>query len=494
MDIKDQILDLEKSAVALEPDAAARAVLQQRVIRYTEKFLTQIYSLPAFRQDKSNGADLLNEPIREEGTPLEELIEIIRKDVDEPSLNPASHGHLGYIPGGGIYAASLADYMAAITNNYAGVYYPGPGAVRMENLLIRWAAQLVGYPENAGGNLASGGSIANLIAVVTARDAKNMKGQDISRGVIYASPHQHHSLNKAIRIAGLGENRIRYLNLDDRYRIDPDHLEQCILEDTAAGLKPWLVIASAGSTNTGAIDPLSAIGIIAEKHNLWYHIDAAYGAFFLLTGYGQKVLRGIALSDSVIMDPHKGLFLPYGTGIVLIKNRAAMAESHAYQASYMQDATMCDAEPSPADLSPELTKHFRGLRMWLPLKLHGLKPFKACLEEKLLLAAYAYRALADLPRFEVGPEPDLTVITFRVIPEAGNTDLFNQRLLEYVNRDGRVFISSTNLNGKYTLRLAILAFRTHLNTIRIFLKIVQEGQKKCSEAPEFKTITTSQGV
>ena len=259
-------------------------------------------------------------------------------------------------------------------------------------------------------------------------------------------------------------------------RIKPDALETLIAEDLKQNLIPFLVIASAGTTDVGAVDPLESIGKIAKKHNLWYHIDAAYGGFFLLTEHGKQILKGIELSDSVVMDPHKGLFLPYGLGMVLVKNKEALMTSQFYRANYMQDTVGADEEMSPADLSPELTKHFRGLRMWLPLKLLGLKPFRACLEEKLILTRYFYQEVKKLG-FETGPYPDLSVTSYRYVPKKGDANAFNKKLMDEIVEDGRVFISSTTLEGKFMLRLAVLSFRTHLSTINILLDLLREKTK-----------------
>ena len=232
------------------------------------------------------------------------------------------------------------------------------------------------------------------------------------------------------------------------------------------------MVASAGTTDVGAIDPLRAIGKIANERGLWYHIDAAYGGFFVLTDEGKKKLEGIETSDSLVIDPHKGLFLPYGLGVVLVKNAEKLRDSHRYAANYMQDAAALTDEPSPADLSPELTKHFRGLRLWLPLKLHGAAPFRACLTEKLLLAKYFHTEVQKLG-FESRIEPELSVVTYRWLPRNGDANIFNKRLLEHVVADGRVFISSTMLNGEFTLRFACLAFRSHLSTVDTLLTVLK---------------------
>jgi len=346
-------------------------------------------------------------------------------------------------------------------------------------MLIRWLCDVVGYPADSHGNLTTSGSLANLIAVVVARDAKDIKSADIPRSVIYLSKQTHHSIDKGIRVAGLGECPIRFIELDERKKMRVDDLRQHIEADKTAGLNPFLVVSSAGTTDVGAIDPLPEIAAIAKEHGLWHHIDAAYGGFFILTDEGRQKLEGIELGDSVVIDPHKGLFLPYGLGVVLVRNVEDLKRSFSFHANYMQDAFTGIDELSPAELSPELTKHFRGLRLWLPLKLHGVAPFRACLDEKLALAKYFYEEIQKLG-FESDLEPELSVVTYRWPASKGGTDEFNKQILENVVADGRVFISSTILDGKYTLRLACLAFRTHLKTVDTLLTILKEQVDRLS--------------
>jgi glutamate/tyrosine decarboxylase-like PLP-dependent enzyme len=468
-----KITELEKIARQLEPDADRRKKVREGVLAYTEQFLNNIISLPAWSATETE-KEFDKKGIIEEPIPINEVISLLETGLDKPGLNPASGGHLGYIPGGGIYYSALGDYWADITNRYAGIFFAGPGAVKMENELIRWAAELVGYPPESAGNLASGGSIANLIAIVTARDYCKITSSKVPKAVIYLSNQAHHCIFKAIRIAGLSECIIRYLPLDANYRIISVKLDNAIKDDIQNGFLPFLVIASAGTTDTGAIDPLEDIGTIAKKHNLWYHIDAAYGGFFVLTDYGKKALKGMELSDSIVIDPHKGLFLPYGLGMVLVKNKEALMQSHYYKANYMQDALFAKEEISPADVSPELTKPFRGLRLWLPLKLLGLAPFRACLEEKLLLARYFYEKVKELG-FETGPYPDLSVVAYRYVPKNQEPNEFNKRLLEEILNDGRIFISSTMIEDRFMLRLAVLSFRTHLREVDILLELLKKG-------------------
>ncbi|HEY7700626.1 MAG TPA: aminotransferase class V-fold PLP-dependent enzyme [Vicinamibacteria bacterium] len=470
---------LETRARELEPSAEVRQALLRDVSAYAEEFLSKLPDLPAYLETEDRGIGLLDTPVGEEPRPLSLLLEHLRRDVDRPGLNPASGGHLGYIPGGGLYASSLGDYLAAVTNRYSGVFFASPGAVRMENMLLDWMSGLVGYPRStAGGNLTSGGSIANLMGVVAARDAHGIRSRDVERAVIYATEQAHHSVTKAIRIAGLADAVERLVPLDERYRMRAQALERAIESDRANGRIPFLVIASAGTTDTGVVDPIEDIAVICGKENLWLHVDGAYGGFFVLCEPGRKALGRLDGSDSLVMDPHKTLFLPYGSGAVLVRDRTKLLESHHYTANYMQDALRARDELSPADLSPELTKHFRGLRLWMPLLLHGLAPFRAALEEKVLLARYFHERLSERPGFEVGPYPDLSVVIFRYRPAHGDADAFNQKLVEAIHEDGRVFLTSTILDGRFTLRLAVVSFRVHLETIDLALEILDREVRR----------------
>jgi aromatic-L-amino-acid/L-tryptophan decarboxylase len=475
-DLIDRIRRLERAARPLDPGATRRKHLRNAVVASTERFLRRLDSLKAYYETDGKGRGVLDAPISEHGMPIQSVIDLLEEHVVRPGNIPASGGHLAYIPGGGLYHSALGDFLAAISNKYAGVFFAGPGPVRMENMLVRWVADLVGYPATAGGTILSGGSIATLAAIATARDAHGLRGVDYASVVVYLTTQAHYCIEKALRLAGLGEAQIRYVAMDERFRLRPDALRQAIAEDRGRGLRPWLVVASAGTTDTGAVDPIDDIANIAQAEQCWFHIDAAYGGFFLLTEQGRQLFKGIGRSDSVVLDPHKSLFLPYGAGMVLVKDVEQLAATHDYTGHYMQDAVREPGELSPADLSPELTKHFRALRMWLPLVLLGTRPFQAALDEKLLLARYFHREIAALG-FEVGPEPELSIVTFRwaprgVGPERAN--VMNQRIVDDVRRDGRIFISSTMIDGRFTLRLAVLAFRTHRRTIDLALRVLHE--------------------
>lgn len=472
-----KIKDLERASASLDPSADGRKELSRQALEYAESFLSGLPDTHAFRADEG-ASKLLEQPFEEQGSDMASLLELFDKAVIHEGINPASGGQIGYIPGGGVYPSALGDFLADVTNRYSGVSYASPGAAKMEQELVKWMTDLVGFPETAGGDLTSGGSIANLTAIVTARETMGIRARDVETSCIYMTVDAHHCIDKSIRAAGLAECKNHLVPMDEHFRMDVARLDQAILRDRAAGLRPWLIIASAGTTDTGAVDPTDAIADIAQKHDLWLHVDAAYGGFFLLCEEGRQILRGLDKAHSIVLDPHKGMFLPYGSGAVLVRDVRWLAQSQSYQADYMQDAEAGEGNYSPADLSLELTRPFRGLRFWLPLKLFGVAPFRAALAEKIWLARYFHEQLAAEPKWEVGPYPELSVVSFRYLPENADADDFNKRLIEAVREDGKVFISSTQINGKFAIRLAILHFRTHLNLVDHVLELLKRLAKE----------------
>lgn len=474
VEIESNIEKFEKEGLKLEPKSEVRSEYLGKVIDYTEDFLDDVHNRKGFVNDFINDGAFDRFPFTETPIDSSTIIEFLKNNVDRTGINPASGGHIGYIPGGGIYTAALGDYMAAVMNRYSGVFYATPGAVRVENQIIDWIGDLLGYSKGFGGNLASGGSMANLIAISTARIAMKIKSKNIENCTIYLTTQTHHCVTKSLKIVGLEEVQLRYIQLDDKYRMSTQSLEKQIEKDKIDGLTPFLVVASAGSTDVGAIDPIDEIADIAQKHNIWYHVDAAYGGFFLLCDETKSKFKGINRADSVVLDPHKGMFLPYGVGIVMVKDIRHLLEANSYEANYMQDTKDFHQEYSPAELSPELSRHFRGLRMWVPMKIHGIAPFRACLSEKIWLTRYFYDKVQELG-FEVGPYPNLTVAAFRFVPKDSDANEFNKKLLSNIHNDGRVFISSTTLEGKFYMRIAVLSFRTHKFHLDILLQQLKEG-------------------
>lgn len=469
--IKKQLSHLAKISQQLEVTEADRSNCMAIMTNYANTFISSLAHTNTFCEESMPSTSL---SIDNQRKSLEQLLQLYQSEVVEKGIIASSGGHLGYIPGGGIFTAAIADFIAAVTNPYAGVFYASPGAVVIENEILSWLKNIFSFPKNAVGNLASGGSMSTLIALTAARDKHGIKNEKITKSVVYLSEQVHHSTQKALRILGLEDVLIRYVPLDERHKIKTNVLQNLILDDISSGLNPFLVVATAGTTDTGAIDPLEDIAEITAKNKVWFHVDAAYGGFFMLTSK-KAMFKGIEKADSLVVDPHKGMFLPYGLGAVLIRDKNAALHSNHYVANYMQDAHEDDLSYSPANVSPELTKHFRGFRLWLPLQLHGIEPFIACLEEKLLLVAYFREKLIEMG-FEVGPTPDLSVSYFW-FPFEKDSDNQNKKLMESIHKDGSVFLSSSVINGRFVIRIAILSFRTKLSTIEKALKMIDSCLK-----------------
>jgi glutamate/tyrosine decarboxylase-like PLP-dependent enzyme len=479
--MRERLQRLEAISRRLDPDPDGCASLGARAGAYVEDFLRRLPELPAYDAAASPG-DGSRFAVGEGPSDLDAALEIIETLVTTPGATAASGGAFAYVPGGGLFPAALGDLIADVTNSYSGIYFASPGAMMLERSLVRWMAELLHYPASAGGDLTSGGSIGSLSAVIAAREAYGIRGRDVDRAVVYLTELGHHCLTKALRVAGLGECVVRKVRVDGRWRMDAADLDRMIEADRKSGLHPWMVIGSAGTTDTGSVDPLAAIADIAAAHGLWFHCDAAYGGFFLLTGDGRARLTGIDRSQSAVLDPHKSLFLPFGTGAIVVRDERQLAAAFSATANYMQDARGASTILSPADLGPELTRPFRGLRMWLPLKLFGIEAFRASLEEKLLLARHFHAELRKAPGFDVGPEPELSVVTYRYRPDRGDADEFNRKLLGAVNDEGRCFISSTMLDGRFTLRFAALHFRSHLEQVELLLESLQRHARRLASS------------
>lgn len=463
---------MEEKVNPLEPDEKLRSAYLDQALTYLNDFLEHLPGMPGYTQSKFEKLQALK--IGEQPKPLELLLDVLKSEVDQGGINTASGRHMGFIPGGGLWASSVADMLAATTNRFAGVAYSNPGAVKIEQQLIEWLVSIIGYPAAAYGNLTSGGSVASLIAVKAARDHHRINADNVRKSVVYHTAHTHHCIHKALHTTGLHEAVMRVLPMTEIFRMDVDALHQAIKKDIANGLQPFLVAATAGSTDTGAVDDLSAIADICDGNNLWMHVDAAYGGFFILLEEVAPIFKGIERSHSIVLDPHKSLFLPYGSGAVLVRDRDILLSSNSSNAAYMKDAHDA-ADISPSDTGIELSRHNRALRMWLPLHLHGLKPFKAALREKLMLSQLFHKKIQELG-FETGPATGLSVSIFRLPGDDDNR--LNEKFIKAMHDDGTVFLSSTSIYGKLWIRCAVLSHRTHLREVEMALSMIVRCRDK----------------
>ncbi len=418
----------------------------------------------------------LQEGPPEKGMSFEAILDFLMNKAIPASITHPHPSFMGYIPGGGLFPSAIADFIAAATNRYVGVSFAAPVLASIEKIVLDWFARWMDYPDSARGILTSGGSLANFSAVVTAR--KHLLGDRLERGTIYMSNQTHHCVAKVVNLAGIPEKNIRKLEVDENFRAVPENFERAIKEDLNKGMKPFLLVGNAGTTNTGAVDPLKELGEVARKFGLWYHLDAAYGGFFNICQEGREVLKGIEDSDSVVLDPHKGLFMPYGTGSLLVKKGKLLRQAHAMSANYIQDHPVPEDEWDAADYSPELSRSFRGLRVWLPLKYYGVQAFRENLAEKLHLIQWMYRRFREEPGFECLCSPDLSAFAFRYHPRKGDIDIFNRELLKALVSSRKIYLSSTLLNGLFVIRICILGFRTHKSEAESAFELIRTTARR----------------
>lgn len=440
------------------------------VIDTLAEFISSLDDAPASDMDGAYElAAALRRPPPDEGEDFKALVDTVMEAASK-AYNTAGPGYLAYIPGGGLYASALADLIACVTNRFTNLSAPAPALVQLEANVVRWLCNEFRFPPEAQGVLTSGGSMANFSAIVAARSAK--LPEDFLVGTIYVSEHVHHSNVKSAQIAGFPARSIRRVPTTPDLKIDVSRLREMISADRAAGAHPFLLIGSAGTVNTGAVDDLSDLADLAGEEGLWFHVDGAYGGFFQLTERGRAILDGIERSDSVTLDPHKGLFLPYGTGSLLVRDGDALKRAHQVEALYLPASSQDAALPDFADYSPELSRDFRGLRVWLPLHLHGVDAFRRALAEKLELARFVYEELSQVPELDVPWEPELSIVAFK--PKIGGNERARE-VLQRINDSKRVYLSPTEIDGTVYLRVCVLSHRTDLARIEEAVEIIREA-------------------
>jgi aromatic-L-amino-acid decarboxylase len=408
----------------------------------------------------------LREPVPESGTALERLVDQLFDDWIPRSFNTASPGYLAYVPSGGVFPSALADFVASATNRYTGVWQAAPALVQLESNALDWLRDWMQFPPATRGVFTTGGSAANFGGIVCARERQ--LGPDIRRGTMYVSSQVHHSVAKSARLAGVMPDRVRAVAVDQSFRMRVDELGQAIARDRRDGLQPFLVVSSAGTTNTGAVDPLGEIADLARAEGLWHHIDGAYGASFHLCPELRPLLAGLPRADSLTLDPHKGMFLPFGTGALLVADGAVLKAAHSATASYMP---LSQDEPDlydPHQFGPDLSRDFPGLRVWLALKFYGAARYRAALSEKRALALETCERVAALPHVVIDAKPQLSLFAFH-LEWPGSTlaaqNAATRELLERVIERGKVMLSGFEHDGRYMGRVCILSFRTRRDRV-----------------------------
>jgi aromatic-L-amino-acid/L-tryptophan decarboxylase len=468
------------AANALEPSPDAAAQIGEEVSNFVTGFLASREDARVTSPARGEEGRLVGAAFPpERGSGFADALESFRSAAGV-GLDVTAPGFLAFVPGGSQYLSAVATLLASLVNPFVGQPHAAPEMVEIESSVLRWMCEEFGLPEQTSmGVFTSGGSLSALTMLIAVRETR-LDG-DTSRACLYASCDTHGSLAKAARAAGFSPDLVRLLPVTPERRLDTEALAEQVAADSRAGLTPLLVAANAGTTSTGAVDPLPAIARLARREGLWMHVDGCYGGMFHLTARGRRILHGIGAADSIAIDPHKGLFAPFGCGALLVRDGSNLRAAFGSQ---LDDPYLQDHPPAPEGLpdfsehSLELSRPFRGLAVWLPLQAHGVGAFRAALDEKLDLAASLARGLKSIPGIEAACPVDLSVVTFRPSLTGGLTaeqaDDLGRRLLERVNASGRVYLSHTVIEGRYALRACVLNHRTHGRQIDEALRLIAE--------------------
>ena len=368
---------------------------------------------------------------------------------------------LAFVPGAPTFLSVLGDLLCAGTNFFAGVWLEASGPSQVELVVLDWFREFLDMPPGTMGVVTSGGSEANLNALVTARE--RLSQEDRPKAILYVAEQRHWSIDRAAKIMGLRADQVRPVPADDDYHLTPDALARAVVRDRREGLRPWAAAANAGATNTGAVDPLAPLADLCAAEDLWFHVDAAYGWTAVLTPEGRVELDGIGRADSVTLDPHKGLAQTFEAGCVLVRDGRLLRQAFALRPEYMQDVEPADDEVNFADHGLALTRRFRALKIWLSMKVLGVGWFRALAEHGRRLAGYAQALLERDGRFEILSPRRLSIVCFRFAPPQRRDaalDRLNLDLIDAVRGTGRAFLSSTRLRGRTAIRFCFVNWRT----------------------------------
>ncbi len=402
------------------------------------------------------------------------VLDRVEKDIFSSTNHETHPRFFAFIPGPSNFVGALAEFLRTGYNIFAGSWLEGSAPAVAEQVTLDWICKLAGYPETASGTFLSGGSLANLSALVTARDAL-LQPRDYLRAIIYGSDQTHSSILRAMRILGFQKDQFHRMPSEAEFRLPVGALHDAIRRDRAAGKIPFCVIANAGTTNTGAIDPLSSLASICAEEKLWLHADGAYGASALFCERGRSLLRGLELADSFTVDPHKWLFQPFDCAVLLVRDRKTLR--HAFhvredEAEYLQDARGKGEEINLWDYSPELTRPFRALKLWMSLQIFGADAFAAAIDRTFYLAEFAEKQLRADSFWEVTTGAQIAVLTFRAVPDEWKTtssgdvelksklDALNRAIAARMQMEGYALVLSTELRGQTVLRLCTINPRT----------------------------------
>ena len=450
--------DLERDPLALTPDQMRE--MGHRMVDLLVDQLTDA-SAPAIRRPAAGQLERrLGGPPPDRGRAWEDVLHDLATDVLPYGSRLNHPGYFAYIPACSTFPGALGDLVTAALDVDASLWMSAAGHIELERTVLGWFKEWIGYPREAAGILVSGGSAANQTALACAREA--LLGPMSDQVVLYAADQSHSSIAKAARLMGFRPDQVRVLATDARHRLRPEVLAGAIEADLAAGRRPLVVAANAGATNTGAVDPLKELSAICRERGMWLHVDAAYGGFAALTARGREALDGIALADSVTLDPHKWLYQPIECGCVLIRAGHLLERAFTIDPEYLADRKRDELNPS--DLGLQLTRASRALKVWLSFNAFGTDAFRAAIDRSMTLAELAERRVRETPALELLSPATLGIVCFR--RRFADTDdeavvaARNAALVSAFEETGRGLVSSTRLHGTYAIRMCVMNHTT----------------------------------
>lgn len=403
----------------------------------------------------------LREPVPEKGEDPHAVLDQVEEHVLPNTMRVDHPRFFGFVPGPNNFVGAIADALAAGFNVFSGTWISGAAAAQVELVVIDWLREMCGLPETAGGLFTSGGSMANVTALAAARHAQLDGGED--RAVAYCSDQTHTSVDRALRLLGFDVDQLRRLPSDEQYRLDPEAVAEAVTADRSDGRRPFLIVANAGTTNTGAVDPLSALVDLADREDLWVHVDGAYGAAAVICDRGRNRLRGLGRADSLSMDPHKWLFQPFEIGGVLVRDERHLRRAFRLDAEYLEDAVGEEDEVNFSSYGIQLTRSFRALKLWMTMKVFGREQVAEAVDRGFEHAEQAEEFMQARSEWRVVTPAQMGIVTFRCVPHGWpkeRVDALNRRLASALSEEGEVFLTKTALDGRPVLRLCTINPRT----------------------------------
>jgi aromatic-L-amino-acid/L-tryptophan decarboxylase len=448
--------------LSLDPDAM-RALGYRVVDLLVERFQappTQIGEV----KSRSALEATLQEPPPELATDPMVVIERLEKEVFANTLNLCHPRFFAFVPSPSNFVSAMASALVAGHNVFAGTWLEASGPAQIELVTVDWVRQLLGLPPAFGGAFVTGGSAANLTALVAARTAK--LGDSWQNGRVYASAQTHSSVARAMRAIGFSNDALVSVECDSKFRLDPEQLALAIRRDRAAGKRPFAIVANAGTTNTGAVDPLRSLSAIARMENLWLHVDGAYGAAAALVPEKRSLFDGVEDADSLTIDPHKWWFQPYECGLLLVREPKCLRDTFQILPEYLRATERDHEEVNFCDYGLQLTRDFKALKLWMSLKVYGAQAFRDAVERGIRLAEHAERRIAGLDGWKIVTPAQLGVVTFRHTLDASRDDI-QDRIVETVVASKLAFLATTSLRGSSVIRLCTIHPRATAEDIDI---------------------------